>query len=722
MLSFLERTLLLPSALLVTTLSHALCHTIDARDVSTKPTTKAISFAPDQEWDGIDGSWSTFTIRVGTPQQSVRTFVSWASYQTWVVLPPGCDAAAQYAACARSRGGVFNQADSSTWNRIGIYDLWIENNLGDDGNALFGYETVGLGGTGNNEPTLKNTTVGGFAVDDFYLGVFGINPKPTNFTTFNDPSPSYMALLKEQKYIPSISFGYTAGASYRGSEEFASLTLGGYDSTKYFANNVEWTFAPDNERDIVVSIQSISTPSQIKSSPSATELLPSPIYAYMDATVPQIWLPVEACYVFEYEFGLVYDNYTQLYLVNDTLHQQLLNRNASITFQLALGLKGGDTVSIELPYAAFDLQAKAPYQGLSNETYYFPLRRALNESQYTIGRTFFQEAYITVDYESQKFNVSQRAWNDKSPRIVAIPPYTGAGAISYTPSNSKSRSGSLTGGAIAGIVVGAIAVLAILGFLLAWYFRRRSASAKRAAGMTEKLGSDSGSTDNNVGSNARGAQANVFPKAELPGSMPFRQDELDSSEVLAAGAITTGGSSSDSPVTPHTPHALSAWARGNVSHSPTADSPGGSGTHSSQESTSRGTGTMASIISPLSPSGHSEADSKERQIAEMPGDMPPLREKDGKQLSEKEALAHRERVINGVDTAPQSAVEQAPETREPPRRIAPEDVVMSSNVLETVAERRDYNRHRAFSFEDSRTNDETFYNDESTEGSDDLYS
>ena len=95
--------------------------------------------------------------------------------------------------------------------------------MGYSGNGLYGYDTVGLGGLGSEGPTLKNTTVGGLETTDFYLGIFGINAKPTNFSDFNDPSPSYITYLKEDNLIPSVSFGYTAGAQYR--EAFPKLTF-----------------------------------------------------------------------------------------------------------------------------------------------------------------------------------------------------------------------------------------------------------------------------------------------------------------------------------------------------------------------------------------------------------------------------------------------------------------------------------------------------------------
>lgn len=668
-----------------------------------------IAFAPDQRWDGIDGSWSSFSVRVGTPAQVVRTFVSWSLYQTWVVVPSGCTWATDQNACAQSRGNLFDPSKSSTWDDIGVYAWPVEGNLGYDGNSENGYDVVGLGARDSDGPTLKNTTVGGFALTEFYMGIFGINPKPTNFTSFQNESPSYMTLLKEQNYTPSVSFGYTAGAQYRSTSDYASLTLGGYDSSKFVENDVEWTFGADNERDIVVAVQSVHTPSQDASNPTPIELLPNAIYAYLDATVPQIWLPVEACEVFEYEFGLVYDNTTELYLVNDTLHQQLLNRNASVTFSLAVASSGGETVDITLPYAAFDLTAKSPYQGLDNDSYYFPLKRAANDTQYTIGRTFFQEAYITIDYERQKFNVSQLAQDRTAPaNLVTIPPFSEEAGAGLAKSSSK----GLSGGAIAGIAVGAVAVIALLAIGLLWFFHRRRRSAKKAA-QHEKLGSDDGSAHNER-TGRRGEQTNVLQKAELDGSSPAN------GSLHAAGALSApnSGSASDSPRTPHM--SGSTWynrTQDSSAYSPTSSGEEGTGTHSSNESSSRGNGTMYSAISPIAPSPANEIDSKERQIHEMPGDMPTIKEKDGKLLSEKEALAHRERVYNGVETPPQSDAEpKSAVEREKPQMVNPEDVARSNTVIgsgQQPQERRDFQRHRAFSFEEARKENKS---------SEDLYS
>ncbi|KAI5359535.1 Putative aspartic peptidase A1 family, aspartic peptidase domain superfamily [Septoria linicola] len=665
--SFLRNILLLPCALLVHTISYATASQTNARADSNATSIPApIAFHPDQNWDGIDGEWSSFTLRVGTPQQFVRTFVSFASYQTWVVLPQGCAQAADEESCAESRGWLFDNNSSSTFEYKGIYDLWVQNNLGYEGNAIYGYDTVGLGGEGEGGPTLLNTTVGAMAVEDFYLGVFGINPKPTNFTADRNGSPSYMTLLKEQKHIPSLSFGYTAGAKYRYSGVLASLTLGGYDSSKFYENDVTFVFAADNERDLVVVIQSITTPSTIESSPIATELLPDPVYAYIDSTVPEIWLPVEACRAFEVEFGLSYDNATNLYVVNDTLHDTLVTRNASVALRLGQSVNSEDVVEITLPYASFDLTAKPPYKGIANNTRYFPLQRAQNSSQVTLGRSFLQEAYISVDWESARFNVSQVNWDQNTePLLRTIMPNTGdAGSGSDT---SNESSGGLSTGAIAGIAVGVVAGIVLLGVFLYWLHRKKQAAAARQA-INEKLEDDSNSgTQVDLGRSGSG-----YRKAELEGSSTAYSENK---RLLSM------------PHTPTSAHPSSPGYVMSVAGVSTPTTPStGQGTYSSSQS--------GALLSPVSETV-SEADSRERHVYEMPGDMPAIREKDGKALSEKEALQYREQVYNGIaSTTPTSSEHPRDGIREP-RRIDPSEVVDTSKSAEV----RDETTHKRFSFE-----------------------
>lgn len=166
---------------------------------------------------------------------------------------------------------------------------------------------------------------------------------------------------------------------------YGQLIFSGYDTSRFTENSVSFTMAEDLTRDLVVSLQSISY-----SGSSSATILSDAIDIFIDSTDPNIWLPEEACDALEEAFGLTLDEESGLYLVNDTYHNTLLDSNAEVSFRLSDVESGGDTVTIVLPYAAFDLTAEAPL--VDNSSSYFPLKRANDSTQYTLGRTFLQEA------------------------------------------------------------------------------------------------------------------------------------------------------------------------------------------------------------------------------------------------------------------------------------------------------------------------------------------
>ena len=164
--------------------------------------------------EGNDGPWSSFQLRVGTPPQYPRVFISTTGYNSWVVLPqPGCNSTT--VSCANSRGTLFSPNQSTTWRDQGLYALDLELNLNYSTNADFGLDTVGFGLPGGGGPTLDSQVVAGFENNaDYLLGHFGLAPFPTNFSTFGNPQPSFLTTLKGKNLIPSVSWSYTAGAQY----------------------------------------------------------------------------------------------------------------------------------------------------------------------------------------------------------------------------------------------------------------------------------------------------------------------------------------------------------------------------------------------------------------------------------------------------------------------------------------------------------------------------
>lgn len=128
--------------------------------------------------EGNDGPWSTFNIRVGTPEQDVRVLVSTASPESMVALSEyGCSDSVFDTVppdCAVSRGNLFNLNKSSSWEEMGTYGInqdgvGLEANLGYNQRAEFGLEHMAIGLTG---PSLENQTIAGIATPEpFYLYV-----------------------------------------------------------------------------------------------------------------------------------------------------------------------------------------------------------------------------------------------------------------------------------------------------------------------------------------------------------------------------------------------------------------------------------------------------------------------------------------------------------------------------------------------------------------------
>ncbi|KAM0465913.1 hypothetical protein ACHAPV_000861 [Trichoderma viride] len=486
--------MLMPNAALASALDLALVNK-RATDTATAPSSlpTPISVSPSQVFEGVDGPWSSFELRVGSPAQNLRILPGTSSTQTLVVLQEGCQII-KVNDCANSRGELFNTTASHTWKEIGLFELGFENSLGFTDNGEFGYDTVGLGYLGSGGPVVNHSIIAGIAGTEFYLGVLALNPRPTNFTTQNEPQQSFMQLLKNSSAIPSLSYSYNAGAPYRLNKALGSLILGGYDTSAYQDTDSSYKFFSDQSRDLSIGIKSISTNASADNAVLQSDL----ISMFIDSSVAEIYLPLDACHAFEKAFGLTYNTTLEMYLVSDSLHSKLTSENPAVTFEITTPITGGSSFNITFPYASFDLTANPPL--LKSSSRYFPLKRAANDTQYVLGRTFLQEAYLIVDYERGNFSVHPRVWNAsaESNIVTIFPPGVKLSEPTPSPTPSPSPSSSISGGAIAGIVIGvcifiAAAAAAVLRFLV--LPRRKRAAAAQASQVDSSTAMMLGSVD-----------------------------------------------------------------------------------------------------------------------------------------------------------------------------------------------------------------------------------
>jgi hypothetical protein len=267
------------------------------------------------------------------------------------------------------------------------------------------------------------------------------------------------------------------------------LVLGGYDISRFDpSTTLSWAMPNASNTTLVVQLAAITVSDGETSSwePHGNDVS-TPFN--VDSSVPQIWLPEEACQMFETKFQLTWDDSLKLYLINGTTYERLARDKPEVQFTLTDGTR---SVNYRLPYTAFTLTLVFPF--VNTSTYYFPLKRASNTSLPMLGRAFLQETYITVDYERANFSISQAYPDGGSTRIVAIPPITNSSSISTPSGNTttyrylEAPTHALSSAAYAGIGVGAgLVALLVIGVFVAWKRRWGVFRLKKVPGQDQYL-------------------------------------------------------------------------------------------------------------------------------------------------------------------------------------------------------------------------------------------
>ncbi|KAM0714134.1 hypothetical protein Q7P37_007605 [Cladosporium fusiforme] len=337
-----------------------------------------------------------------------------------------------------------------------IYNTRLGSNLGLDTTGYAGYETIAFDQADRDDAQVTHVPIFDIADPKHWIGIFGLNPQPTNFSTLNNPQPSFMQRLYDQNSTPSRSFGYTAGARHRSDEAFGSLTLGGYDPSRFVPTDTTFAFYPDVERNLLVNLRSVSA-----NATGRSNLLPDgQIGVHLDSTAAAVWLPESACKAFEATFHISWNDKVQRYIVNDSHHAHLEQINPIITFNLVNA--SGGSVDIDLPYTAFALTASFPIAEHGVTTRYFALRCAANDTQYTLGRVFFQEAYLIADYDRGQFTVAPCDWVTRIDRGYPLQPILSPQITANTKCEIQDPRHTLSRGGTAGVVVGCVAVVALI--------------------------------------------------------------------------------------------------------------------------------------------------------------------------------------------------------------------------------------------------------------------
>ncbi|KAI1329715.1 aspartic peptidase domain-containing protein [Xylariaceae sp. FL0255] len=436
----------------------------------------ALWFEPSLSWYGIDGNWSSTTLFVGEPAQQVQVIVSTSLSEVWVIDDGGCDGAI----CDAARGGVYNTSASSSWASMGEWQLGLKA-IGIEANGDYAMETVVIYDSVKRwQTSLQKLLVAAINTTTPYTGFFGLGMTPGNFNGTVAASP-IADIVERSGIIPSHSYGFTAGAYYGsngGKGTPMSLTLGGYDANRFVPHDVTFNLNTTcNQPDALVRAitASVSDASKAPASWSSSSVVLSAfnesVTALIDSSTPYLWLPADVCDRFASAFNLTWNETYGLYLFSDTDHLEEYQSLPDLS--LAFTLSSSDdknnfgsptnmsgVVNITISGNAFVQSLSYPFMDIpygAAAVPYFPLKRVESGNLIVLGRSFLQESYLILDYETSTFSVHQALFPDDPERNTSIQTIAASPNSPYPKAAipaSQNSQGKMDQNEIAGVVVG----------------------------------------------------------------------------------------------------------------------------------------------------------------------------------------------------------------------------------------------------------------------------
>jgi hypothetical protein len=322
-------------------------------------------------------------------------------------------------------------------------------------------------------------------------------------------------------FIPSMSYGLHIGSVYHNITP--SLYWGGYDSARLLGPPITSNNDTFILRDISMTVSSGGGAYLNNSANSTIPILSSsgigqtPIVAKPDPGPPYMYLPKSVCDSIATHLPVSYNKDFNLYIWDTTssAYIDILSSPHSLTFTFDSAIGSGTNINV--PFALLKLTLDYPL--VQSPIQYFPCSPYTPSSStgnsYILGRAFLQAAFIGGTWSEKKLFLAQAPGPAVQPENIktigttdlalsswqsspswdqtwaltlkALPgtfnnsvptPDTSTGSPSPSPSSGK-KSG-ISGGAIAGIVIGVVALLALIA-LGAYLWRRRKRSQSRGA-------------------------------------------------------------------------------------------------------------------------------------------------------------------------------------------------------------------------------------------------
>lgn len=466
-----------------------------------------------------------------------------------------CETGVGPAECAGERGGLYYQNASSTWNNVTTYQaagasfdpLWNDTNS--QGGDYFGTDVLSIAGN-----KFENYPLG-IQVEKFHIDKWGIQAlgMSSNSTILN--------ALKQTSQIATRSFGYwygLVGKQYADGE----LVIGGLNRAKATGPNLTLALNPSRNcpSGMVVNVNAITLNYNSNDPLKPVDPSNSADYNLLGTSASAslnycIWpsydvisMPSSVWNNFRDYVGGVQTGYagTRSLGLNvygmDYLANSVYGGDLSFTIQNALTIKIPNN-QLVIPDIDLDQGGNVVEKNSSiAEVMINSLESTNGDDMAILGRTFLTSAYLYVDYESNTFTLwSSKNTTDSNISVIRSATNsscttsssngttsTGSSGGSSANSNSTPASvsspGKISGGAIAGIVIGVILLLLLLGLIAFILLRRRRSRARSRADLYPERPSGNGALRMPMGQAANPPQE-LLADEEAMTSKPELQGE-----------------------------------------------------------------------------------------------------------------------------------------------------------------------------------------------------
>ncbi|RDA95258.1 putative aspartyl protease [Ophiocordyceps camponoti-saundersi (nom. inval.)] len=498
------------------------------------------------DWLGIDGNWSTVSFLLGSDSELVNVLISTTLSEFWAIGSGGC--AANDPRCSNARGGLYSPKKSKHWKPMGLWQLGLTY-FGYNDNGEYGLDAVNAYSPITNIAFgMSNVLMSAINTTSPYLGLFGLGIQQGRFGDLVADSPITQA-VKTFGWIPSYSYGYTAGAHYRNT--VVSTTLGGYDAARFVQHDTAFTLTPGESipRTLVRGIQMTAKDraDRLPTWNSSTEIMSnwsSAFTAMIDSSTPYLWLPEPICNHFAQSLNLTYNTTFDLYTLPDSLYRKYSADNSlALTFSLTSfdnhdnfdsPLEVPGIVNITVPLRAFVSYLEYPYAHGAiaygdPAVPYFSLRKSENDS-FILGRAFLQESYLITKFDEALYSIHQALFPENPVSDANLIPIRQPKNSPYPPPPTPKSADELTPAQMIGIAVGAVLLCVVI--LAAWYYcRRRSRSHQ---GRNKKAEDD----DHNDSASTLAPDSPKTPVSRILSKMGCRKQSLSRRAVADPGRLT----------------------------------------------------------------------------------------------------------------------------------------------------------------------------------------